>query len=528
MAKAPQVPFQELNNEIAEYRSTLSDIIKKHYSQARSEDKSLGYDRVQNNIYTEFISTMTLDRIKRFCKSYHTILEQRERILKEHVEQSIKELKNWEKFNTQTKKWEKYNSNLKERYFLKVIARYDGEIVREKITPVEKYLSEAEIEDRTENYSDYHDLKAMYDEEIIRINKSKLSKKEKVQRLNELKKHKPKEYLPSFTDIPNFDYNKLEIMAAINGVVLVDRNQTIDDRLLDEVALKAIKFEKNEYDIRTYVRLARTKRSKREVSKLVDTLITDEGGILLRAEDDRAYDTIASTFKVNSGEEMYRWANRIIDTSTEYPEFDNMHTQEENSKLGKDALLDPTSTKKRPLQKLRKDFYVPEKTGVRPHMQLDTENYKDVMQQMLTTEKIVNQKIRLYKQKNKTYRLNKEEREALRQGIKIGHTIGKFTMETQIGVREMLWIQQYGLISHSGHYFTERDLIREEYLLNPALSPARKAIEKAKALKVNDKKQHNAYRNKTKDVSPERLARVDTLAHLLERLFLPAFQLRNY
>ena len=95
MARAPQIPFQELNNEIQEYRSTLTDIIQKNYSKAREKDKPLGHDTVQQSIYTEFVSTIGMDRIKRFCKSYHNILEQRERILKEYVEESIKELKNW-------------------------------------------------------------------------------------------------------------------------------------------------------------------------------------------------------------------------------------------------------------------------------------------------------------------------------------------------------------------------------------------------------------------------------------------------
>ena len=129
MSRAPQVPFQELDNEIKEYRNTLADIIADKYAQARNEDKSLGSDKIQHSIFNEFINQITLSRIKRFCRSYHTVLDHRERELKDYVKESVQTIRDWERFNIQTKKWEKYNSHLEERYFLKVIARYDGEVV---------------------------------------------------------------------------------------------------------------------------------------------------------------------------------------------------------------------------------------------------------------------------------------------------------------------------------------------------------------------------------------------------------------
>jgi hypothetical protein len=522
IGKTSQTPFPELDKEIEHYRTTLADIIKQNYAKAYNEGISPGEPSIQKNIYTDFIKNITFSRIQQFYQQYHTALKIREKKLKEDFDDTIVEIRNWEKVNPNTKKWEKYNKNLAEKpvYFLKVKAIYDGECRREEITQVEGYLSEKEMAERIKNYKNYNKLKDEYDKQVAEIKKDKIAKSEKTKQLKKLETQKPKRYIPDFTDrYPDFDIKKLRVYASMNIAVLLN-NKTDTD-----YAWKEVKFEEYKTTTPGYVIIDRLKAGPRQASKFVDTLITDERGLTLRDKKDKSFDFAGITVKINNGEELYRLANFFTDKSASYPELDNMHTLEQNAGIDKSTLkADKTTLKnplnKKPIQKLRKDFYVSTKAGNKPHLQLDTENFKEVMQQMLSIDKVVTQRVNTSLKRHETYRLSLEEKEGIRQGAKLGITNESFPTEVQIGTREMLQIQQYGNIRHE-LFIPERELERQEYLLNPINSPHRKALRKKE--KTNEQKNEKEQSNDQK-----RLARVDVLAQLLEDLFTPAFELPDY
>jgi hypothetical protein len=513
MAEIPEAPFYEVRRDIDDFRNTLTDIIKEQYAIAIEKNWDRGSIPVQEKIYNTFMERITPQRIYDYYEKFHKVLDDREKILKKNVTTTTKEIKSWERYNKEHQ-LEKYNEGLGEINFLKVVTRYtDTKTVREIITPVKEYLSEEEMDAKIEEYDKYIVAKKTYDAEILKIENDKLSQKEKTRQIKEKKKDEPKSYVPPFLDIDSdVNLKKIEILAAANLTVLYDKNA------IKNISEEDLTIEKlTESKAIVYPEYSRLKRSHREAGKFVDSLIIIEG-IPLRAQDDVPYDNMGKIIGVRNAEEMYKLLNRIIETSTTHPQIDNMNTKEQN---------DYNKSNKKPL-KLRMDNYIYIQKG-KSYITLDTENFKEVMQQVQDTANSVSTSKKWAKSKGKIYSLTDDEKEMLRQGPKIGHTIGTFKMETQIMTPEMLEMFFKGHIAPDGSYFNNRDLKRKAYLLNPEICPARMDMKKAKELKEEKRKSNQGnnpveYKIREDSVESEPLPSVDRLAQLLEQLFLPAYQ----
>jgi hypothetical protein len=473
-SQPPSEAFHNIRLEKQYFKETLADIMQKEYDLAKQNNWDLSSSRVQENICSKFLSEVTPERIDTYCQGYDGILSDRERKLKSHVIDLVTQIENFQKYDNNTKRSVKYNQDLRQKNYLKVIARYkETKTLREIIVPITQE-SDSDDKDDFKNY---------------------LSEDE----MDKLIEDPSKKYLPSFKDIDSqYDISKLDIVSKSNITVLYDKKKLRNDN--EEISFEEL----NKTKAVKYTLYSRSKNHYRQTQKLVDHLLD------LRPENKEPYDDIGVIVEVPDGDSMYNILNYLISTSSTYPEIDNSKTHKQNVKKTDSGNI---------VLKLRNDYYSKDSDS---HRICDPSNLKAVMHQIYATKKNIDRKIKELSKSNpnETYKLTKDETEQLKQGLKIGHTLDNFKCETYVMTPKMLEEYFYGAIGYN-NFFNKREDIRNKYLVNPAESPKNKELMQPKVGK----------KGKIKDTyiqTSEDPPKVDIIADFLEQLFIPAYQWTKY